>query len=516
MEASLARLGFVSLFMFLAFSCTSDQGEDEQVQDKPNVIFILADDLGYGELGSYGQELIETPNIDGLAREGMRFTQHYSGSPVCAPSRCVLLTGKHTGHAYIRGNDEWSERGDVWNYAKAVEDPNLEGQRPIPEGTETIGKVLQRNGYTTAIVGKWGLGGPLTEGVPNEQGFDFFSGYNCQRQAHTYYPRHLWKNSQKVWLENELVIPGTTLDEGADPYDPASYVKFTQPQFSPEIMLEDALDFIEENQERPFFLYFASPIPHNPLQAPERWVQHYIEKFGPEEPYLGERGYFPHRNPRAAYAAMVSYLDDQVEQLVEKLRELKIYDKTIIFFSSDNGPTYSGGADSLFFDSAKPFKSDRGWGKGSLHEGGIRVPMIVSWPGHIEPGTESDHLSAFYDIFPTLSELSGSRPSEATDGISFASTLLGTGSQKEHEFLYWEFPASGGQQAIRMGEWKGLRTGMFEGDLEIALFNLREDPQEQVNVAGQHPEIVERIKSIMEREHVPSEIERFKFEHLGD
>jgi len=514
MENSFPKLGLVFVLLLSILSCTSDQAPVEAVQ--PNIIFIMADDLGYGEVGSYGQELIETPNIDALAQKGMRFTQHYSGSPVCAPSRCVLLTGKHTGHAYIRGNDEWGDRGDVWDYAKAVEDPNLEGQRPIPSNTETLGKVLQKAHYKTAIVGKWGLGAPLSEGIPNKQGFDFFSGYNCQRQAHTYYPKHLWRNTEKIWLENELVVPGTKLDEGANPDDRESYAKFTQPQYAPDIMLEDALHFIERNRDNPFFLYFASPIPHNPLQAPERWVQHYIEKFGAEEPYLGDRGYFPHRNPRAAYAAMVSYLDEQVGQILEKLRELGIHDNTIVFFTSDNGPTYSGGADSLFFDSAKPFRSDSGWGKGSLHEGGIRVPMIASWPGHIQAGTQTDHISAFYDIMPTLSELVGIPTDETTDGISFLPTLLGAGHQKEHEFMYWEFPSYGGQQAVRMGDWKGLRSEIFKGNLDIALFNLSDDPQEQKNVAGQYPEVVERIRLIMEQEHVPAQIERFRFEQLGD
>jgi arylsulfatase len=514
MERPFPRLSLIFLLLLSVLSCTSVP--DSAGDARPNIIFIMADDLGYAELGSYGQELIETPNIDALAQEGMRFRQHYSGSPVCAPSRCVLLTGKHTGHAYIRGNDEWGDRGDVWDFAKAVDDPNLEGQRPIPSSTETLGKVLQQAQYKTAIVGKWGLGGPLTEGIPNQQGFDFFSGYNCQRQAHTYYPKHLWRNTEKIWLENELVVPGTKLDEGADPNDPASYAKFTQPQFAPKIMLEDALQFIEGNKGNPFFLYFASPIPHNPLQAPERWVQYYIEKFGPEEPYLGDRGYFPHRNPHAAYAAMVSYLDEQVGQLMDKLRELGIYENTIVFFTSDNGPTYSGGADSQFFDSAKPFKSDPGWGKGSLHEGGIRVPMIVSWPGRIQSGTTSDHISAFYDIMPTLSEIAGASIKGPIDGISFLPTLLGSGDQKGHEFLYWEFPSYGGQQAVRMGDWKGLRTEMLEGNLDIALFNLRNDPQEQENIAEQHPEIVEKIRLIMEQEHIPSEIDRFKFEHLGD
>jgi arylsulfatase len=423
----------------------------------PNIVLILADDLGYGELGCYGQEIIETPHIDQLAREGKRFTQFYSGSPVCAPARCVLLTGLHSGHAYIRGNDEWRERGEVWDYAKAVEDPRLEGQRPIPDSLLTIAEILQKTGYKTACIGKWGLGAPDTEGIPNRQGFDLFFGYNCQRQAHTYYPKHLWKNETKVWLENELIVPGTRLEEGADPDDPASYQIYRQLQYAPELMLEQALEFMEDNRDRPFFLYFASPIPHVPLQAPEEWVEKYRNKIGPEEPYLGEQGYFPNRTPRATYAAMVSYLDEQVGELVKKIKELGSYRNSLILFTSDNGPTFNGGSDSPFFNSAGPFFSDRGWGKGTLHEGGIRVPLVVTWPGVIDPASETDFIGAFYDLLPTLCDITGSEIPGDSDGISFLPVLMGKPQKKTHEFLYWEFPAYGGQQAIRMGKWKGLR-----------------------------------------------------------
>lgn len=507
------------LFFSLAVlaSCSQYSPEEPVASERPpNLIYILADDLGYGELGVYGQELIETPNIDRLAERGMRFTQHYSGSPVCAPSRCVLLTGKHSGHAYVRSNDEWGERGDVWDFAKVVEDPGLEGQRPIPEDTVTIGEMLQSAGYRTAIVGKWGLGAPDTEGVPNRQGFDFFFGYNCQRQAHTYYPQHLWRNDEKVWLDNELVVPHVALEEGADPLDPTSYEKFALEDYAPQLMLEETLGFIERNMDDPFFLYFATPIPHLPLQAPQRWVDYYVDKFGEEEPYTGENRYYPHRYPRAAYAAMISYLDEQVGDIVTRLKELGLYENTVIFFSSDNGPTYTGGADSTFFDSAGPFKTESGWGKGSLHEGGIRVPMIAAWPGQIPEGTESDLTSVFYDMFPTLCEIAEIPFGEKVDGISFLPTLLGEGEQEKHEFVYWEFPSYGGQQAVRMGDWKGLRTGILDGNLEIQLFNLAEDPQELNNVADQNSEIVRQIREIMEREHTVAEIERFRMPTLGD
>ncbi len=483
--------------------------------EKPNIVYILADDLGYNELGCYGQDKIETPNIDALAENGIRFTQHYSGSPVCAPSRCVLMTGKHTGHAYIRGNDEWGERGDTWNFAKAVEDPNLEGQRPLPVGTKTIGSLLQGVGYKTAIVGKWGLGAPLTNSIPTKMGFDFFYGYNCQRQAHTFYPKHLWKNEEKDWLENELVVPGTKLAEGADPNDPASYSKYRLNDYAPELMLDEALGFVRENKESPFFLYFASPIPHVPLQAPEKWVEYYQKKLGPEEPYLGNKGYFPDRTPRATYAAMVSYLDEQVGDIVSELKELGLYENTLILFSSDNGPTYNGGSDSAYFDSASPFKSEYGWAKGFSTEGGIRVPMIASWEGTIKGGRTSQHVSAFWDVLPTLCELSGVPVPSDVDGLSFVPTLLGE-PQAPHEFLYWEFPAYEGQQAVRMGDWKALRKGIFKGNMDLELYNLKTDPREQFDVSAAHPEVAAKIKAIMESEREPAVLERFKIKQLGD
>ena len=485
-------------------------------ESPPNIVLILADDLGYSELGSYGQQLIETPNIDELSRNGMSFSQFYSGAPVCAPARCVLLTGKHSGHAFIRGNDEWAARGDVWNFASAVEDPGLEGQRPIPGSVVTVAELLQKAGYSTACIGKWGLGAPYTEGAPNNQGFDLFYGYNCQRQAHTFYPRHLWKNEEKIWLNNKLVVPGTKLAEGSDPLDEASYADYTLEDYAPDLMFRETLKFMDENQDNPFFLYFATPIPHVPLQAPDSLIKYYIQKFGSENPYLGERGYFPTRYPRATYAAMISYLDNQVGLIVEKLKDMGVYDNTVIMFTSDNGPTYAGGADSRFFDSAAPFSSIRGRGKGSVYEGGIRVPLIVQWPNKILPGSNSDRMGAFYDLFPTLCELAGIDSNLESDGLSLMPVLLGDDRSPRHEFLYWEYPASGGQQAVRMGDWKGIRRNMFDGNLNIELYDLSSDIGETRNVGVENPEIVREIERIMLEQHNPSEIDRFKFEILGD
>lgn len=504
---------FSFLFILLLFSaCEQSPNYD---RSRPNIIYVLADDLGYNELGVYGQKYIETPHLDQLAKNGLRFSRHYSGSPVCAPSRCVLMTGKHTGHAHIRGNDEWASRGEVWNFAKAVEDPNLEGQRPIPNGTETVGSMLQKVGYKTAIVGKWGLGAPLTEGIPTKKGFDYFFGYNCQRQAHTLYPKHLWENEKKVWLDNKLVPPRQKLAEGADPMQDSSYADYELKEYAPELMLDRALGFMEKNKEEPFFLYFASPLPHVPLQAPRKWVDHYRKKFGKEGPYIGNNGYFPCRYPKATYAAMISYLDEQVGALIQKLKEIGKYENTLIIFSSDNGPTYVGGADTPFFESAAPFSTEYGRAKGFVYEGGIRVPMIASWPGVISPNTQSNHPSSFYDVMPTLGEITGAAVPSDIDGQSFFPSLKGE-SQPAPEFLYWEFPAYKGQQALIMGKWKGIRKNMFDGNLRLELYDMETDSTEQIDVAHLHLDVVAQMEQILKQEHVPAEIERFKWEVFGE
>ena len=475
--------------------------------NKPNIIYILADDLGYGDLGCYGQKKIETPHIDELARQGMRFTQHYSGTAVSAPSRCVLLTGKHTGHAYIRGNDEMSERGNVWSHEAMLADSTLEGQRPLPKGTITIPLVLKQAGYKTACIGKWGLGYPGSEGTPNKMGFDFFYGYNCQRQAHTYYPPFLYRNETREYLDNKLLVPGTKIAADADPLNPESYSKFTQKVYAPDLMLNEISNFVETNKENPFFLMWTTPVPHVPLQAPEKWVRHYIEKFGDELPYNGESGYFPCRYPRATYAAMISYWDEQIGILINQLKELGLYENTLIIFTSDNGPTFNGGTDSPWFDSANPFKSETGWGKTSLREGGIRVPMIACWPEKIDAGTTSDHISAFWDIMPTLAEITGTTP-PPNDGISLLSTFEGK-KQVKHQYLYWEFPEGDGSKAIRMNNWKGYIGGIKKGNTTMQLYNLNTDPREQNDVANQFPEIVTELKNKMAEAHEEPKIKKF-------
>ena len=503
----LFHIALASLTPALAlFSSCSEKAEEPQ---KPNIIYILADDLGWSELGCYGQKKIETPNIDRLAQEGMRFTNHYSGQAVSGPSRCVLFTGLHSGHAYIRGNDPVASRGNVWDYNAMCADSTLEGQRPVPANTIMIPRKLKEGGYTTACIGKWGLGWPGSESTPNKMGFDFFYGYNCQRMAHSYYPPFLYRNECREYIDNKVVIPGTKIDEGANPRDEKSYAKYVQNHYAPDLMYDEILKFVEASKDEPFALFWTTPVPHVPLQAPDRWIKHYVDKFGDEEPYLGQKGYYPCRYPRATYAAMVSYWDEQIGGLVQKLKDLGIYENTVIIFTSDNGPTYNGGSDSPFFDSAHPYKCESGWGKGSLREGGIHAPMIASWPGHIQAGSTSDLLSAFWDMMPTMCDLAGVK-SPTTDGISMVPEMLGkTTEQKQHEFLYWEFPESGGQIAVRVDNWKGYVPNVRKGNKEIELYDLSTDPREQKNVAAEHPEVVKKVAKLIQSQHAEPEVKRF-------
>lgn len=458
---------------------------------RPNIVFILADDLGYGEVGVYGQTKIRTPNLDRMAREGLRFTQHYSGSPVCAPSRCVLLTGLHTGHAYIRGNDEMAERGDVWH------DLSLEGQRPLPEGTTTLAGLLKEAGYVTGAMGKWGLGGPGSSGAPNRQGFDRWFGYLGQRLAHNYYPVHLWRDSTKVELEgNTYFHPHARLPEDADPNDPASYAPYRGRQWSHDLIVDEALDFVRDNRDRPFFLYLPFTIPHLALQVPDDALAEYEGAF-PETPYLGDAGYTPHPTPRAAYAAMITRMDRDIGRLLDLVAELGLDEDTLFVFTSDNGPSWVGGVDRAFFESSGGLRGR----KAQLWEGGIRVPTIVRWTGRVPAGAVTSLPSAFWDWLPTLTELAGAPTPEGLDGISLVPTLLGRpGDQEEHAYLYWEFR---GGQAVRLGDWKGLRLGP---DAPLELYDLAADPAESTDVAAEHPDVVARIEEIMEQGRTESEL----------
>ena len=510
-KCGLSTLGIIPILSLpLLFSCS-----DKKNIEKPNVIYILMDDLGYGELGCYGQTKIETPNIDKLRGEGMKFTQHYSGAPVSGPSRCVLMTGMHTGHSYIRGNDEVASRGAVWDHDSMFVHPHLEGQMPLKANTYTIGRLMQDAGYETACIGKWGLGYPGSEGEPNKQGFDFFYGYNCQRQAHTYYPPFLWKNDQRVYLDNKVVPmrgPSSKIPKGTDPLDGNSYKTFNQNDYSPDFMFSEMIQFVDKNKANPFFMMVTTPIPHVALQAPEKWVNYYREKFGDEEPYLGNKGYFPSRYPKATYAAMITYFDEQVGKLVEKLKADGIYDNTLIIFTSDNGATFNGGTESPWFNSGGVFKSESGWGKCSLHEGGIRVPFIAVWKDQIEAGITAEHISGFQDFLPTLAEITNTQIAQC-DGISYLPTLLGKDeAQKEHPYIYFEYPEAGGWRSIREGDWKLIAKKVRSKNPIFELYNLADDVREQKNLVGQNPDKVEQLKTLMKKALIEAENPRFRME----
>jgi len=450
---------------------------------KPNIVLIVADDLGYGDLGCYGQKKINTPRLDQMAKEGLRFTQFYCGSPVCAPSRCVLMTGKHAGHAAVRDNRELKP----------------EGQFALPAPEVTIAEALKTQGYDTAAIGKWGLGPHNTEGSPLKQGFDFFFGYICQRHAHNHYPTWLWKNKDKLDLEED--------EEATKKYGkPANgsifnaFEKFGT-TYSGDLFEEEAIKFLRDHKEKPFFLYLPFTVPHLALQVPADSLRDYEDKWD-DPPYDGKQGYLPHDTPRAAYAAMVSRFDRSVGRILDEIKTLGLDEKTLVIFTSDNGPAplNAGGSDSPFFESAGPLRGL----KGSAYEGGIRIPFIARWPGKVSPEKESSLPLAFYDVLPTLCELAGATPPAEIDGLSFVPTLLGGGEQMQHDFLYWEFAGYEGYQAVRMVDWKAIRPKLKKGSSEIELYNLADDLSEKKNVAADHPDLVKKAEEVMAAQHVKS------------
>jgi len=454
----------------LALSSRTGTSQAVERKKKPNIVYIMADDLGYAELGCYGQKKIRTTNIDKLAAEGMKFTQHYSGNPVCAPSRCALMTGLHTGHTQIRGNKQVGGK-EGW-----VLGSTIGGQWPIKADTITVAKILKGAGYTTGAFGKWGLGRAGTTGDPNKQGFDHFYGYICQRQAHTYYPNHLWRDGKIEWLDANK--------DGKEKL------------YSHDLIAAEALKFLRTNKDRPFFLYVPFTIPHVAIQVPEDSLAEYKGKW-PDPPYTGDKGYFPHPNPRACYAGMVTRMDKDVGRIMSLLKELSLDDNTLVIFTSDNGPTFNGGSDSAFFESAKPLRGL----KASVYEGGIRVPYIARWPGRIKAGSTNNHISAFWDFLPTCCELIGEDPPQDIDGISMLPTLLGQDQrQKNHKYLYWELR---GQQAIRMGKWKALR---LKPGRKIELYDLDSDIAESKDLADEHQEIVVQMAKLFRTGRTKSEV----------
>ncbi len=463
---------------------------------RPNIVFLLCDDLGYGDVGCFGQKKIRTPNVDRLAAEGMRLTVHYSGNAVCAPSRCTLMTGKHPGHAFIRTNRQYR--------------PDSEGQWPVPADEVMLPKILKSLGYTTGAFGKWGLGAPETTGEPLRQGIDRFFGYNCQGVAHNFYPTYLWDNAKRRPLDNPAFAVNQKLPADADPNDPESYKGFTGKEYAPDLINEQARQFLRDHKDEPFFLYYPTTVPHLALQVPEDSLREYVGKF-PDEPYVGGRGYLPQRTPHAAYAAMITRLDREIGRLIDLVEELGLTERTIFVFSSDNGPLFErfGGTDTDYFGSAGEFRGR----KGSLYEGGIRVPCIVRWKGHIAPGTESARITGFEDWMPTLLELIGAkeRTPAGIDGISFAPTLFGK-AQPPRPFLYREYPDDGGQQCVRVDHWKAVRQRLNPrpaAKLEpgpIELYDLANDPQESTDVATANPEVVARLAALLKDQHVKSEL----------
>jgi len=451
------------------------EGPGTKAARRPNIVFILADDLGYGDLSLHGQKKFKTPNIDRLAAEGVEFTQFYAGTTVCAPSRSALMTGQHTGHTYIRGN-------------KSVEP---EGQQPLADSVVTVAELLHQAGYVTGAFGKWGLGPVGSAGDPNRQGFDRFYGYNCQSLAHRYYPDHLWNNDQKVVLnENENLRHNR--------------------QYAPDLIQEQALAFVDsQTGDQPFFLFLPYILPHAELVAPDDSIfQAFRGKFA-EKPFKGADygpgattgGYASQPYPHATFAAMVTRLDVYVGQLMAKLKEKGLDKNTLVIFTSDNGPHLEGGADPLFFNSGGGF---RGF-KRDLYEGGIREPFLARWPGVIKPRTQNNYVGAFWDLLPTLAELAGARNPSRIDGLSFVPALTGQGSQVKHDYLYWEFHEGGGKQAIRQGDWKAVRLNVSTNpNGPIELYNLVKDPGEKQNLAGQFPDRVKKMGQLMRESHQPS------------
>lgn len=429
---------------------------------KPNIIYILMDDAGYGDLGCYGQELFATPNIDRIAERGIKFTDHYAGSTVCAPSRCSLLTGYHTGHCEIRGNREFEPAG----------------QKPLSAEALTTGETLKRAGYRTGAFGKWGLGYAGTDGDPQKQGFDEFFGYYCQRKAHDYYPGHLMQNGERIELDGKT--------------------------YSHNLIVSRAIEFIRTNKDNPFFCYLPVTIPHASLHVPKEYVRPYEEKFKKYRHRIGIYAGKPVYNPPAHFAGMMTLLDEQVGAIMKLLEDIGIEDNTLLILASDNGPHKEGGHMPDLFDSNGPL---RGY-KRDLYEGGIRIPMVAMWPGTIKPGSTADHVSAFWDVMPTLCDAAGVDAPAGIDGLSFYPTLTGNPElQKEHEYLYWELPEKGGRQAVRKGPWKAVRYDLKReprGDIE--LYNLDEDLAEKNNIAGRNPEITAMMKNIIDHARTESEL----------
>ncbi len=471
-------LNIILAFSFILTSCKKQVVETPK---KPNIIFILADDLGYGDLGVYGSKHIKTPHLDKMAANGIRFTNHYSGSTVCAPSRSTLMTGMHTGNTYIRGNNDLS----------------------ITDSVVVVPELLKPAGYSTGLIGKWGLGEADTEGIARKQGFDFFFGFLNQIRAHNYYPDYVWKNDEKFLLENEVKI----CDKEGYYANGIGSVSTNKKQYIQDLFLEEALGFIDREKENPFFLYYAVTPPH---ANNEGWMNnsHGMEVPGGLTPDYGQ--YRDKDWPESAkgYAQMVSILDSDVGAILRKLKDLNLDENTLVIFASDNGTHAEGGNDPEFLNSNGALRGI----KRDLYDGGIKTPMIAYWPNKIKAGQVSDHISAFWDFMPTVCDVVDIETPEGLDGISYLPELLGK-EQPKHEYLYWEFHERDGKQAIRKGKWKAIRVNFLKDkNAPLELYDLENDISERHNVANEHPEFIEELELELEKARTPSPFFKFEWE----
>ncbi len=470
------KLTFSVLLMLSILGCQTKSENKNSTDAKPNIIYILADDLGYGDLGSYGQERIKTPNIDKMASEGMRFTDHYAGATVCAPSRSVLMTGLHTGHTYIRGNREKQPMG----------------QEPLPAEIVTVAEYMKQAGYTTGLIGKWGLGGPGSVGMPTRQGFDYFYGYMCQRHAHNYYPEFLFRNEDKIMLEGNRVENPRPDGEG---------VSVDRAQYTHDLFAEEALKFVEVNKDKPFYLFLALTIPHANNRGGDNGMD-----IGMEVPSLGQYADKDWPFAEKGKAAMITLMDKDIGRLLDKLKELGIAENTLVIFTSDNGPHAEGGAQPNFSNSSGKLRGL----KRDLYEGGIRVPMIAWQPGTIKPNTTSSHISAFWDFLPTACDIAGLETPKNIDGISFLPELLGK-PQPKHDYLYWEFYGRGFKRAFRIGDYKYVQVGV---DSPFEMYNLANDIGETKDISAEHPEKIAKVKELSKIAHTESKFWKIPGEEI--
>jgi arylsulfatase A-like enzyme len=464
--------GLPALAFLLSFACSlAAPRADAQSDPRPNIIYILADDLGYGDLGCYGQETLETPNIDRLAVEGMRFTQHYAGNTVCAPSRSALLEGKHTGRTGVRGNLPY---------------------HLLDTNAATLGKALKAAGYETAVIGKWGVGHPPPLDDPQRHGFDHHFGYINMWHAHNFYPEFLYRNGEKYILPGNVLDPRITFPRQPE----GSGVAMEKVVFAPFELEREALEYIDHPRQKPFFLFLSMIQPHNNGEYGRIYGDG-----GYEVPTYGKYINRPWPRAEKGFAASIRMIDDTVGNVMLRLAEAGLEENTIVIFGSDNGSCHGSGHDHQFFQSSGPL---RGY-KRDLYEGGIRVPLIVRWPGKVRPGSTSDHLNAMWDLFPTFAEIAGAPVPADLDGISMLPTWLGQPNQKRHDYLYWEYHEQGGKQAVRQGKWKAVHLNLTDPNKETVfeLFDLETDLGEQTNVADRFPAVAAQLRSLMTRAHHP-------------